>query len=555
LRKGIRNRLEFPLDHAIAALSNDWFFNLKQCTISSGGSTLMNERPDSGFDEHTAIEGLREQNEQLKAQLMNTSLINELTRVLHSCGDLNGITKTVLLAIQEIAGFDRAILFDIDKNEFCFKPQSWVGIEHLRHEDLHIPLGFDGGEITDALFLNRHIIVEKPDPVADYFQTRLKSPAYVVIPLISRVTKRCREAKSCTQINCPAHGGFNPYCWSVIGAGQMTNTKTEDDRRRACVACPCFKGSGVFWIDRGVSKKAVTSDDITTLTAIVNLAGIILENFRILNDLDIANNKKEEANRQLKLVNQDLQIAQARIRADLDHAQTIQLGLLPQDIENTAGFPVGARYLSADAVGGDYYDLFETKPGIYSLIVADVSGHGIASALIMSMVKMLLKTYAVLEDSPQKTLERINQSFLNDVKTDNFVTIFYAVINTGNHTIRYTSAGHCPVFVLDRQHKTCRQIKADGLFLGVFPDMMLCESSMPYEHGVHRILLYTDGLIEAKMVNGDEMFGAARLQETALATLDEPPRKAIESILAAQRKFCGPDAAFEDDITLLIIDL
>jgi serine phosphatase RsbU (regulator of sigma subunit) len=515
----------------------------------------MNEHTNDASDERLAMTGLREQNEQLKSQLMNTSLINELTRVLHSCADLNGIIKTVLLAIREIANFDRAILFDIDKNEFCIKPQSWVGIENLRHEDLHIPLGFDGGEITDALFLNRHIIVEKPDPAADYFQKRLKSSAYVVIPLISRVTKRCWEAKSCAQTNCPGHSGFNPYCWSIIGGGLMTNTKTEDERRRTCVACPSFKGSGVFWVDRGVSKKTVTSDDITTLTAIVNLAGIIIENFRILNDLDTANNNLQQANRQLKIVNQDLQVAQARIRADLDHAHTIQLGLLPQDIENTAGFPVGARYLSADAVGGDYYDLFETRPGIYSLIVADVSGHGIASALIMSIVKMLLKTYAAVEDSPQKTLERINQSFLNDVKTDNFVTVFYAVINTGDHTIRYTSAGHCPVFVLDRHRKTFLQIKADGLFLGVFPDMMLCESSMPYEHGTHRILLYTDGLIEAKVENGDEMYGATRLQEAALATLDETPKNAIASILTAQKKFCGPDATVEDDITLLIIDL
>jgi len=485
---------------------------------------------------------------------MHTSLINELTRVLHSCGDLNGIIKTVLLAIQEIADFDRAILFSIDKKEFSLKPQSWVGIDSLRSDDLQIPLGFEGGEITDALFLNRHIIVEKPDIATDHFFLKLKSSSYAVLPLISRVTKRCWEAKSCVQTTCPAHSGFNPYCWSIIGAGLMANARTEDDKRRTCIACPCFKGTGVFWIDRGARDMAITSDDITTLTAIVNLAGIIIENYRILNDLDTANNSLQQANNQLKIVNQDLQVAQARIRADLDHAHSIQIGLLPQDIENTAGFPVGARYLSADAVGGDYYDLFETKPGIYSLIVADVSGHGIASALIMSMVKMLLKTFAAQEDSPQKTLERINQSFLSDVKTDNFVTIFYAVINTAEHTLRYTSAGHCPIFIFNRRDASCFPIKADGLFLGVFPDMMLNESTIPYEPGVHRIILYTDGLIEAKG-NNDEMFGAERLQNIALKTLGQSPKQAIETILTAQKQFCGPNAAVEDDITLLIIDL
>jgi sigma-B regulation protein RsbU (phosphoserine phosphatase) len=287
----------------------------------------------------------------------------------------------------------------------------------------------------------------------------------------------------------------------------------------------------------------------------VNLAGIIIENFRILNDLDTANNSLQQANSQLKVVNHDLQIAQARIRADLDHARTIQLGLLPQDIEHATVFPVGARYLSADAVGGDYYDLFESSPGTYNLIVADVSGHGIASALIMSIVKMLLKTFAPAEQSPQKTLERINQSFLNDVKTDNFVTIFYAIVNTNSHTMRYTSAGHCPIIFLNRKANTCTQIKADGLFLGVFPDMMLNEASVTYEPGNHRIILYTDGLIEAKSGTSDDMYGVGRLQTIAQKTLGMPAKQTIDAIIDDQKQFCGKDAPVEDDITLLIVDL
>jgi len=121
---------------------------------------------------------LRKQIDLLKAQLMNTSLINELTRVLHSCGDLDGIMKIVLLAIKEIAEFDRAILFDIDKQNFCLKPRIWVGIEGVFPEDLSIPLGFEGGEITDALFLNRHIVVDKPDAKNDLFASRLRSENY-----------------------------------------------------------------------------------------------------------------------------------------------------------------------------------------------------------------------------------------------------------------------------------------------------------------------------------------------------------------------------------------
>jgi sigma-B regulation protein RsbU (phosphoserine phosphatase) len=206
-------------------------------------------------------------------------------------------------------------------------------------------------------------------------------------------------------------------------------------------------------------------------------------------------------------------------------------------------------------VGGDYYDLFETPGGLFGLVVADVSGHGIASALIMSMVKMILKSFAAVEPSPQKTLERINEAFLSDVKTNNFVTIFFAIIDTKNHTIRYTSAGHCPILFLDHKNRSCAEIKADGLFMGVFPSMMLKETTVSYEPGNLRIVLYTDGLIEAKSATDDSMYGLHRLIAQAKDTLDLPAERSIEEIIADQSRFCGPNATAEDDVTVLVVDL
>ncbi|NLD99171.1 MAG: PP2C family protein-serine/threonine phosphatase, partial [Fibrobacter sp.] len=296
------------------------------------------------------------------------------------------------------------------------------------------------------------------------------------------------------------------------------------------------------------------SDDVTILTAIINLAGIVIENFRILDDLDKANNGLLQVNNKLKIVNHDLQLAQAKIRNDLEHARSIQQGLLPQDLGNTSEFKLGARYMSADAVGGDYYDVFTISPGFYGLVVADVSGHGVSSALIMSMAKVLLKTFAANEHSPQKTLERINQTFLSEIKTDNFVTIFYAVLDTRNHILCYTSAGHCPVLFIDKQTKECQKIKADGLFMGVFPDMMLAETKYTYTPGNIRLVLYTDGLIEAKCET-DEMFGVDRLTEISIATVDLAPDDAVDAILVNQKTFCGESYVPEDDVTILVIDL
>lgn len=504
-------------------------------------------------DPKEVVNYLNQQNELLKSQLMNTSLVHELTKVLHSCTDFNSITKTVLLAIQDIIEFDRVILFKINKESFSLQPGIQVGIDEDQIKDISISLGFEGGEITDALFLNRHIVVECPDK-EDIFYKELSSDAYLVIPLVSKVTKKCWEAKSCNRTMCPAHGSVNPYCWSIPGSAQLIDAASENQRRTSCIFCSCFKVEGVLWMDRKISGIPISSDAITTLTSILNIAGIVIENFRILNALDLANIGLQQANSKLQQLNHDLQLAQSKIRNDMEHARTIQQGLLPQDLENTTSFSLGARYFSADAVGGDYYDVFQIAPDVYGIVVADVSGHGVASALIMSMAKILLKTFAANEYSPQKTLEKINQTFLSEVKTDNFVTIFYAVLDTCNHTIRFTSAGHCPILIIDKSTKTFKRIKADGLFMGVFPDMMLAESSINYTPGNIRLVLYTDGLIEAKNQT-DDMYGVEKLTECALKTLDTPPELAVDLILGDQKRFCGEQAIPDDDVTILVIDL
>lgn len=497
---------------------------------------------------------VQEQNEQLKTQLMSNSLIYELTKVMHSCTDQDGIIKTVLLGIQEIINFPRAVLFSIDKENFVLRPKLWVGLKDADIKDFAIPLGFEGGEITDSIFLNRHLIIEHPDEADDPFAKKLGSPSYLVIPLINKATRKCWEVKNCNKMTCPVHGGYNPFCWSIPNSGQMLGAASENEKRKGCIACACFKVEGVFWMDRAGMDLPIASDDITTLSLVINQAGIILENFRIFNALEKVNGDLKNANTQLTTVNHDLQVAQAKINTDLEHARIIQQGLLPQGILSAPGFSASARYIPADAVGGDYYDVFEIAKGVYGIVVADVSGHGISSALIMSMVKVLLKIHATVERSPQKTLETINRTFLSEIRTDNFVTIFYALLDTNAHVISYASAGHCPVLLLNKETKQCAQIKADGLFLGIFPDMMLKETRYSYMPGAERIVLYTDGLTEARNKD-DDMFEVEKLTESAIQTLSFDTAQTVDKILARQKSFCGSQQIPEDDITLLVLDL
>jgi len=479
-------------------------------------------------------------------------MINELTKVLHSCTDLKSIIKTAMLSFQDFLDFDRVILFEINRKAFCLEPCDWIGIEDSIAQKISIPLGFDGGEITDSIFLNRHIFVEEPDPANDRFSSELGSGSYLLAPLLNKPNHRCWEIKGCSEKTCPCYEGVNPYCWSVSNKCMGPDTP-EDERRKNCLTCDSFKAEGAFWLDRrDTVKKPITSDDIATLTSIINVVGLITENVRMMDSLDAANQNLKDVNETLRTVNHELQSAQSKIRLDLEQAQTIQQKLLPQNITSSKDYYISTHYSSANTVGGDYFDLFKIADNTYGLIIADVSGHGIASALIMSMVKILLKTYSVNETSPQKTLNRINEVFISEIATSHFVTIFYAVFDVKKRKIKYSSAGHCPSIYINKKTGQHTLLKADGLFLGVFPDMMLSEKELDYIHGEHRLILYTDGITEA--VNEEnKMYGTDNMASIACKTANLTPDSAVKAILGDLKKFCG-EAPPEDDTTLLIID-
>lgn len=489
---------------------------------------------------------LQQQNELLKKQLMNNSLINELVKVMHTTISVDNIYQTLLLGMQEIVGFDRIIIFTINKDLFKLVPQSWIGITDPPVEELHITLSFTGGEITDAIFLNRHLIIEDANDSEDIFCRVLDSSSYLVIPIGGRIVPKWWESSIEDE-------SFYSSMQTIQESDDAHETISEDERRRKIIFSREFKTQGVLWMDRTKKGNPVTSEDVTTVTSIMNQAGVILENLQIYNALENANKELHQANHKLQKLNEDLMNAQAKINRDLQHARTIQQELLPQHLPQTPHLTIHAQYKPADLVSGDYYDAFEIAPGIFGIIVADVSGHGVSSALIMTMVKVLLKTFAKETDSPQKTLEMINAIFQNEVKTNNFITVFYSLFDTNKKAFTYTSAGHCPVLYLNKKEKTCELIKADGLFLGVFPDMMLQEAEKSYQPGNQRLILYTDGLTEAKNQQ-DVMFEISRLESIAIKTIDLSAADALSNIFTFHSEFCGDISFADDDITLLVVD-
>ena len=294
----------------------------------------------------------------------------------------------------------------------------------------------------------------------------------------------------------------------------------------------------------------MTPEDMTVLSTLANQAGIIIDNFQIYENLEQANGELRQVNIEINKINRDLKLAHAKISRDLEQAEEIQKGLLPQQLPSTPLFQCAAEYVPATKVGGDYYDLFEVGPDCYCVLVADVSGHGIAAALIMSMVKILIKSHAN-PVSARKTLRKVNQVMTQDIRNENFVTMFYALIDFKTHTLTYSSAGHNPVILIDRETRELKPLKAEGIFLGVFDDAMVKDNVLPFHSG-QRLLLYTDGLTEAENVTG-QMYSFERLCDLVKNTVRLPAEEIRLEVIKDFKTHIGAEPV-EDDVTLLILD-
>lgn len=180
---------------------------------------------------------------------------------------------------------------------------------------------------------------------------------------------------------------------------------------------------------------------------------------------------------------------------------------LPECIE---GIEFASLYRSATEaakVGGDFYDLFEIKPGKVGIIVGDVSGKGIEASAMTSFVKNTIKAYAQDEDSPALVMAKTNDLVVRSSPPSNFITLFFGILDTETGRITYCNAGHPPA-VLARKAYDTMLLNAESPLIGAFAGLDYDESETMLEQG-DTLVLYTDGAIEAR--SADELFGEDRL--------------------------------------------
>jgi GAF domain-containing protein len=194
-------------------------------------------------------------------------------------------------------------------------------------------------------------------------------------------------------------------------------------------------------------------------------------------------------------------------------ARSLQQGLLVTETPALLGSQIAAVYEPASTesdVGGDFYDVFELRSGIFGLVVGDVSGKGAEAAALTAQAKYMLRAFASRNRSSASVLFHLNNALCASLDDDRFATLLYIVYDTARQRCVVSSAGHPPALLFRAAGGTVEALELPGTILGVVGDQQFEQKVFELEPG-DVLLAYTDGLTEARSQAG-EMFERARVE-------------------------------------------
>jgi phosphoserine phosphatase RsbU/P len=270
-----------------------------------------------------------------------------------------------------------------------------------------------------------------------------------------------------------------------------------------------------------------------------------------LADLEITIQKslKEIKNYKSALLSHDKLIS---FQKELDIATAIQISLLPKTyppFPERKDFDIYAKMLPAREVGGDLYDYFLIDKYRLAVIIGDVSGKGIASALLMAVSKTLLKATALKGIPPDCILDEVNKNLVDNSPVNMFVTVFIGILDTRNGAFEYSNGGHNLPYLVSTDG-TAKQLDAIGGFvLGAMKNVEYASNIVILKPG-EKLFFYTDGVTEA-FNSKEEQYQDDRLK-ISLTKLNLSPRETVEEVIHDVKSFTL-DAEQSDDITCLAL--
>lgn len=303
---------------------------------------------------------------------------------------------------------------------------------------------------------------------------------------------------------------------------------------------------GLLVLGPRLSEEPYSSEDKGLLESVASHAAISLENMRLAEQMA------------------DRMERDRRAARDMQIARDVQSRLFPQLMPPLVTLEYAGNCIQAREVGGDYYDFLDLgssqrmergatrdlAAGAWHLafVLADISGKGIAGALLMANLQANLRSrYALALDDLPRLLKSVNQLFYENTPDDRYATLFFAVYDDHSREFEYANCGHNPPLVF-RADGSVEKLSATTTVIGMFPDWE-CETRVITLQPKDVLVIYTDGVTEANDADGNE-FGEARLRETVRANLDLSPAELLTVIQQAVQKFSYGEQF--DDLTLVV---
>lgn len=284
---------------------------------------------------------------------------------------------------------------------------------------------------------------------------------------------------------------------------------------------------GVLYMDSRVTAADLTGGNRELLQTLAIEASTVLENARLL--------VEERAKHQME---EELQLA-----------RTIQQSLLPGKLPTEGWMAASAGSVASREVGGDYYDITAVDPRCYCVVVADVSGKGVASALLASLLQGALITATGVPEGLVRRIVRLNQFLLDRTGGEKYATLFYSLLHDDGR-LSYVNAAQCPPIVV-RVNGECIELEATGMPVGLMEGAEFALETLRLGPG-DRVVIYSDGVTEAQNQTR-EFFGKKRLNEIIEAHAGESCSAIHEAIQEGVTAFTE-GAPQSDDITVVVLE-
>jgi sigma-B regulation protein RsbU (phosphoserine phosphatase) len=230
-------------------------------------------------------------------------------------------------------------------------------------------------------------------------------------------------------------------------------------------------------------------------------------------------------------------------------AYKIQMDLLPKSSPDIEGYEIAGRSIPAKDVGGDYFDFIIIDEHKLGVCLGDVSGKGMPAALLMANLQATLRSHVLQALEPCECLSRSNDLIFRSTDTDRFITLFYGVLDSKEHTLCYCNGGHNYPFLLGTAGEPIR-LGEGGTVLGTFAQWSYGGDTVSIMPG-NLLLVYSDGITEATDSN-DEEFGEMRLLRAVNEHRTETPDAIIDAIVDSVRLHTGETPQL-DDMTVVVV--